>query len=90
MRTYQTGPRGQAPAVTWWHWLLPLGAAVGIVALVALSGGAPQGVPLSYSRFLADIGAGSVRAVTINPAGAGNRQPGHRAAVHHHDPGGAG
>jgi ATPase family associated with various cellular activities (AAA) len=39
------------------------------VALVALSGGAPQGVPLSYSRFLADFGAGSVRAVTINPAG---------------------
>jgi cell division protease FtsH len=69
MRTYQTGPRGQAPAVTWRHWLLPLGAAAGIVALVALSGGAPQGVPLSYSRFLADIGAGSVRAVTINPAG---------------------
>ena len=69
MRTYQTGPRGQAPAVTWRHWLLPLGAAAGIVALVALSGGAPQGVPLSYSGFLADIGAGSVRAVTINPAG---------------------
>jgi cell division protease FtsH len=69
MRTYQTGPRGQAPAVTWRHWLLPLSAAAGIVALVALSGGAPQGVRLSYSRFLADIGAGSVRAVTINPAG---------------------
>jgi cell division protease FtsH len=69
MRTYQTGPRGQAPAVTWWHWLLPLGAAAGIVALVTLSPRAPSGVALNYSRFLADIGAGSVCAVTINPAG---------------------
>jgi hypothetical protein len=24
MRTYQPGPRGQAPQVTWWQWLLPL------------------------------------------------------------------
>ena len=37
MRTYRTGPRGQAPAVTWRQWLLPLGAAAGIVALLALS-----------------------------------------------------
>jgi hypothetical protein len=37
MRTYQTDPRGQAPLVTWRQWLLPLGAAAGIVALVALS-----------------------------------------------------
>jgi cell division protease FtsH len=36
MRTYQTGPRGQAPAVTWRHWLLPLGAAAdGVVILAA-------------------------------------------------------
>ena len=69
MRTYQPGPRGQAPAVTWRQWLLPLGAAAGIVALATMSRGAPQGVPLSYSRFLADVGAGSVRAVTIDPAG---------------------
>jgi hypothetical protein len=32
MRTYQTDPRGQAPLVTWRQWLLPLGAAAGIVA----------------------------------------------------------
>jgi cell division protease FtsH len=69
MRTYQPGPHGQAPTVTWRHWLLPLGAAAGIVALLALSPAAPSGVPLSYSRFLNDVGAGSVRAVTINPAG---------------------
>jgi ATP-dependent Zn protease len=69
MRTYQPGPHGQAPAVTWRQWLLPLGAAAGIAALATMSRGAPQGVPLSYSRFLTDIGAGSVRALTINPAG---------------------
>jgi cell division protease FtsH len=69
MRTHQPGPRDQAPAVTWRHWLLPLGAAAGIVALATMSRGAPQGVPLSYSRFLTDVGAGSVSAVTINPAG---------------------
>ena len=69
MRTYRPGPRGQAPAVTWRQWLLPLGAAVGIVALVALSPRAPSGVPLSYSQFLNDVGAGSVRSVIIDPAG---------------------
>ena len=69
MRTYQPSPRGQAPPVTWRQWLLPLGAAAAIVALLTLSPGAPSGVPLSYSQFLTDVGAGSVRAVTINPAG---------------------
>ena len=69
MRTYQPGPRDQAPAVTWRQWLLPLGAAAGIVALVTLSPKAPQGTTLSYSRFLTDVGAGSVNAVTLNPAG---------------------
>ena len=69
MRTYQPGPRDQAPAVTWRQWVLPLGAAAGIIALVALSPKAPQGTTLSYSRFLTDVGAGSVNAVTINPAG---------------------
>jgi FtsH Extracellular len=69
MRTYQPSPRGQAPTVAWRHWLLPLGAAAGIVALLALSPAGPSGIPLSYSQFLNDVGAGSVRAVTINPAG---------------------
>jgi cell division protease FtsH len=67
MRTYQPG--GEAPPVTWRHWLLPLGAAAGIVALLVLSPGHPAGLPLSYSQFLNDVDAGSVRAVTINPAG---------------------
>jgi cell division protease FtsH len=69
MRTYQPGPRSQASTVTWRHWLLPLGAAAAIVTLLALSSSAPSGLPLSYSQFLNDVGAGSVRAVTINPAG---------------------
>ena len=69
MRRYQPGPRGQAPPLTWRQWLLPLGAAAGIVALLALKPGAPSGMALSYSRFLSDVGAGSVRAVTIYPAG---------------------
>jgi cell division protease FtsH len=50
MRTYQTDPHGRAPAVTWRQWLLPLGAAAGIVALVALSGGAAS----SMTGYLAD------------------------------------
>ena len=39
------------------------------MALVALSPRAPSGVPLSYSQFLNDVGAGSVRSVIIDPAG---------------------
>ena len=39
------------------------------MALLALPRGAAPGPPLIYTRFLADIGAGTVRAVTITPAG---------------------
>jgi len=39
------------------------------VALFALPPGAAAGLPLSYTRFVADVGAGMVRAVTIDPAG---------------------
>jgi hypothetical protein len=42
---------------------------VGFLALLALSRGAAPGMPLSYTRFVADVGAGTVRAVTIDPAG---------------------
>ena len=38
-------------------------------ALLALPRGAAPGQALSYTRFLADVGAGTVRAVTIDPAG---------------------
>jgi cell division protease FtsH len=69
MRTYRPGPRGRATAVTWRQWLLPLGATVGVLALLALGQGGPPDRPLSYSQFLAEVGSGAVRAVTIGPAG---------------------
>jgi cell division protease FtsH len=40
-----------------------------LVTLLALPVGASRGVPLSYTQFTADVGAGTVRAVTIGPAG---------------------
>ena len=39
------------------------------MALLALPRGAAPGMALSYTRFLADVSAGTVRAVTIGPAG---------------------
>jgi cell division protease FtsH len=39
------------------------------VAVLALPRGAAPGQALSYTRFVADVGAGAVRAVTIGPAG---------------------
>src|SRR6478609_3907909 len=69
MRTSQPGPRGQATPAPWRRWLLPLGGAAGILALLSLTRGGPPGMMLSYTRFLADVGASTVRAVTIGPAG---------------------
>jgi len=69
MRPSQPGPEGQAPLATRWRWLLPLGGLAVLVTLLALPHASPQGMALSYSRFLADVGAGAVRAVTIDPAG---------------------
>jgi cell division protease FtsH len=53
----------------WRQWLLPLGVVAGIVILLALPQGSPPAPPLSYSQFLAEVGSGAVRAVTIGPAG---------------------
>jgi cell division protease FtsH len=69
MRTYRPDPRGRATAVRWRQWLLPLGATAGVLGLLALFQGSPPGLPLSYSQFLANVGSGAVRAVTIGPAG---------------------
>jgi cell division protease FtsH len=69
MRMSQPGPNGQAHPATWWRWLLPLGGIAVIVTLLALPNGSPQGTVMSYSRFLADVTTGTVRAVTIGPAG---------------------
>jgi cell division protease FtsH len=68
MRMSQPGPRGQANAARWLQWL-PLVGLAGVLVLVARTPGAPSGRALSYSQFLADVGAGTVRAVTIDPAG---------------------
>jgi cell division protease FtsH len=69
MRTYRPGPQGRATAFMWRQWLLPLSITVGVVALLALSPGSPPDPSLSYSQFLAEVGSGAVRAVTIGPAG---------------------
>jgi cell division protease FtsH len=68
MRTSQPGPPGQATA-PWRRWLLPVAFAAGLLALLVLPRGAAPGPPLSYTRFLADVGAGTVRTVAIGPAG---------------------
>jgi cell division protease FtsH len=69
MRTSQPGPPGHANAAPWRRWLLPMAVTAGLVALLALPRGAAPGTALTYTRFLADVSAGTVRAVTIGPAG---------------------
>jgi cell division protease FtsH len=69
MRTSQPGPPGHAHAAPWGRWLFPGAVVAGFAALLALPRGAAPGTALSYSRFLADVGDGTVRAVTIGPAG---------------------
>jgi cell division protease FtsH len=69
MRMSQPGPHGQANAAPWRRWLLPEAVAVGFITLLAVSSRAPRGMPLTYTQFVADVGAGTVRAVTIGPAG---------------------
>jgi cell division protease FtsH len=69
MRMSQPGPPGQANAAPWRRWLFPAAIAAFFVTLLVLPGGAPRGTPLSYTQFVADVGAGTVSAVTIGPAG---------------------
>ena len=68
MRMSQPGPPGQANAARWRRWLFPA-AIAGFLVLLVLPRGAAPGTELSYTRFVADVGAGTVRAVTIGPAG---------------------
>jgi len=49
--------------------VFPAAIAAGLVTLLVLPRGTAPGMALSYTRFLADVGAGTVRAVTISPAG---------------------
>jgi cell division protease FtsH len=69
MRASQPGPSGQAPPAGRWRWLLPLGITTVIFTLLTLPLGAAPGTALSYSGFVADVSAGTVRSVTIDPAG---------------------
>jgi cell division protease FtsH len=69
MRTSQPGPPGHASAAPWVRWLFPTAVLASFAVLLALPRGAAPGTALSYTRFLADVGAGTVRAVTIGPAG---------------------
>ena len=69
MRMSQSGPPDPANAARWRRWLLPAAVAGVVVALLALPRGAAPGTELTYTRFVADVGAGTVRAVTIGPAG---------------------
>ncbi len=69
MRTSSPGPPGQANAAPWRRWLLPAAIAAGFLTLLVLPRGAAAGRPLTYSQFVADVGAGTVNAVTIGPAG---------------------
>src|SRR5579862_1927798 len=69
MRMSQPGPQGRPHPAGWRRWLVPLVGAAVFLALAGLPRGAAQGLMLSYSRFVADVGAGAVRAVTIDPAG---------------------
>jgi cell division protease FtsH len=69
MRMSQPGPPGQANAAPWRRWLLPVAITAGFLSLLALPHASPPGTALSYTRFLADVRAGTVRAVSIGPAG---------------------
>jgi cell division protease FtsH len=69
MRTSSSGPPGRAGAAPWRRWVFPAAIATGLVTLLVLPRGGAPGMALSYTRFLGDVSAGTVRAVTISPAG---------------------
>jgi cell division protease FtsH len=69
MRMSRPGPPGQVNTAAWRRWLLPAAGLAGVLALLALPRGTAAAMPLTYTQFLADIRAGTVRAVTIGPSG---------------------
>jgi cell division protease FtsH len=69
VRTSSPGPGRQANVAQWRRWLFSGMIAAFFVTLLALPRGAAAGAPLTYTQFVADVGAGAVRAVTIGPAG---------------------
>ena len=68
MRVSSPGPPGQANAAPWRRWLIPGIIAASSCAICPAARRSP-GPALSYTQFLADVSAGTVRAVTIGPAG---------------------
>jgi cell division protease FtsH len=68
MRMSQPGPPGQATA-PWRRWLFPAAVGIGFLTLLAVPRRAAPGTALTYTRFVADVSAGTVHAVTIGPAG---------------------
>ena len=69
MRTSSPGPPGHADAAQWRRWLLPGIIAAFFVTLLVVPRGAAPSMSLTYTQFVADVGAGMVNAVTIGPAG---------------------
>ena len=57
MRMSQPGPPGQANVAPWRRWLLPGIIAAYFVTLLVLPRGAAPGMPLTYTQFVADVGA---------------------------------
>ena len=68
MRTSSPVPPGRANVASWRRWLFPGIIVAFFAALFALPRGAVAGMPLTYTQFVADVGAGAVSAVTIGPA----------------------
>jgi cell division protease FtsH len=68
MRMSHPEPTSRTHPPVWRRWLL-LGSTAAVITLLALPRARRPGVVLSYSRFLADVAAGAVRAVIIDPAG---------------------
>ena len=69
MRTSSPVPPGRTGAAQWRRWVFRAAIAAGLVTLIAWPRGAAPGAALSYTKFLADVSAGMVRAVSIGPAG---------------------
>ena len=69
MRTTQPGPHDNATVPVWRRWLFPTALTATLVTLLFVPGRAPRGVALTYTQFQGDVGSGTVRAVSIGPAG---------------------
>src|SRR5690349_662923 len=69
MGLFPHGPRDRLHAAGWRPWLLPLGGAAVVFALLAIFGPSSRPRTLNYTQFVADVDHGAVRTVSIGPAG---------------------